>query len=415
MNAPRAIRASKLVRAAAVLLAAGAAGAHAAKSSVSYVADFSSDAAWLVDWDTTHATAHVTLGNGASGGAYVDDGTQRLVTLATPIAESGPMSDPCEANFTQTITLDQLVFRPTGGTARRGTAQVVSIGTITNSGGCSPGTTSYGSPTDAGVATTLLDMTLRPSTADLDGARLAGMSSQSLAGLDYAFQVPAQVASFDATAAFARFDGSTAEVPVSHSSGWLVLSFFGSTPYQNAYTRLSRNATTGVESWLAADWQAGAPARVHHVLMTQPNAAAGFGTHNQAAHDWNSGLFLTSSVPTEFDLYRDSTGAFIEHFVDDGTTFTQPATWALAGANLVIKRSNDFSAGWRQRTWVPLANVGKNHFVMENEDLFAPDGTRLGTNFPARVNWYVDEGKSTEPPAAEAPVARTVVHAGMQP
>ena len=396
MNKSLALRA-----AAAAVVAASITGAQAApKSTVSYVADFADTLAVLVDWNTTHATAHVTVNNGASAGTYTDDGTQRLVTLSSPISETFPYVDICGNTVNQTTTLDQVVFRPVSGTPRSGTAQVVEIGTITNDAGCEAGTTPFGSPTDAGVTTTLLDMTLRASTADLGpGAQLAGMTETSLATLDFGYQAAQQIASFGT--GNLRFADTGDVVPATVVDGWYVLSFADG--HQTGFTRLTRNATSGIESWLSAPWQAGAPARVQHTLMTQPNAAAGFGTRNQASRHWEEGLFKGSTTLAWFDLYRDLTGAFITE--TSGATSSQPATWRFVGANIQIKRSSNFANGWRQRSWIPIANDGKNHFVMESEDLYDGAGNFLGNNILTRVNYYVDEGKSVEPTMALAPAA----------
>jgi hypothetical protein len=383
---------------AAAALAASAGGSQAAaRSSVSYVADFSSYSAYLVDWNTSTGSAHVTTTSGEGDGSFTDDGTQRLVTLSTPITWSGQYLDICGNTVNQTTALKQFVFRPVSGTARRGSAQVVDIGTVTNDSGCEAGTTPFGSPSDPGTATTLLDMSLRPSTSELvPGAKLAGMSEVSLTVPAFP---PAQVVTFGS--GNVSFDDTHDTAATSAVDGWIVLSFPDG--HQTAYTRLARNATTGVESWFSAPWSAGSPQRVDHLMMVQPNAAAGFGTRNQAAHSWLEGLFLATDPQPWFDLYRDYTGAMINRTVADGAIVSSmPAKWKFVGANIQIKRSNDFSTSWRQRTWVPLANYGKNHFVMESEDFYDAVGGFQFSSILPRVNFYVDHGQSVEPTARTA-------------
>ena len=391
-------------------LAAVAGGAHAAKSSVSYVADFSQDAAYLVDWNTARGTAHVTVGAGAADGSFTDDGAQRLVTLSPPIADTYPYVDLCGNTVNQTTVLTQFVFRPVSGTARRGSAQVVDIGTVTNDAGCEAGTTPFGSPTDPGLATTLLDMSLRTSTSDLTpGAKLAGLTETSLADVGAAYAATVQVVTFDN--GFVTFDDTRDLVPITALvDGWMVLQFGDG--HQTGYTRLTRNATTGVESWLAAPWSAGAPQRVHHVLMVQPNAAAGFGTRNQAAHSWLEGLFLATDPQPYFDLYRDFTGAMIQRAVADGhAVASMPAAWSFIGPDIRIRRSNNFAANWSQRAWVPLADYGKNHFVMESEDFYDAVAGFQFSNILPRVNFYVDKGQAVEPaPGGAASATRTPAH-----
>lgn len=391
---------SKSIRtiAAAAMAATAFSAQAAARSQVSYVPDPSLDTAYLVDWNTSTAAAHVTLNTGEADGTYTDDGTQRLVTLTTPISETVPYFDMCGNTVNQTTSLQQLVFRPVSGTARRGSAQVVEIGVVTIDAGCEAGSTPYGSPSDAGTATTLLDMSLRPSISDLTpGTKLAGMAEASIDGLDSAFQVPAQVVTFGS--GNVSFDDTHDIVGTNVANGWTVLFFADG--HRTAYTRLSRNTTSGVETWLVGPWSAGSPTRVHRLLMVQPNAAAGFGTRNQAAHSWLSGLFAATDPRPWFDLYRDYTGAMIYRNAADGTVVSSmPAKWKFIGPDIQIKRSTDFTVNWRQRTWVPLANYGKNHFVMESEDFYdAVGGFQFNIILP-RVNFYVDNGPSVEPAAA---------------
>ncbi len=382
-------------------VSACAMGAHAAaRSSVSYVADLVTFGAYLVDWNTARHTAHVTETLGQSDATYTDDGTQRLVTLATPITLSTDTFDDCGQAITQTNTLNQLVFRPVSGTAKKGTAQVVEIGTITNVGGCAPGTTPYGAPTDAGTTTSLLDMTLRASIADLGpGAQLAGMSETTAAAVDYPSTLVEQVVTFGPGTV--TFNGTGDVVSKSKSNGWIVLDF-GS--FERGYTRLTRDATSGLETWLGALWVNGAPANVQNLLMVEPNAAAGFGTRNQAAHSWFEALFQNQDPLPYFDLYQDLTGGFIYRSATDGSVqSTMPLTWGFIGADIRIKRSYDFTVNYRQRTWVPLANYGKNHFVMENEDLYDAAGNFQYTIILPRVNYYVDQGKAIKPAVAGRP------------
>ena len=159
---------------------------------------------------------------------------------------------------------------------------------------------------------------------------------------------------------------------------------------------------THAEAWLGAAWSAGRPASVFQTMMVVPNATAGFGGHNAQAHAWNSGLFLQSDSPTDFRLYTDDTGVFEEKDTSGNVLLSMPAQWADSGANLVIERSNNFASYFYLRTWAPIADYGKAHFVLENEDMHDLAGGTVTPRIVPRVNFYVDDGKATPPAAAPA-------------
>jgi len=316
-----------------------------------------------------------------------------VVTLTTPISQTITQVDCTgEVLFDQRVDVMQIVFRPTSGTTRRGTSEVVQMGTTTDLGGCTPGlVTPFGSPTDPGSTTNHLDMNARPSLDDLaPGVQLAGMSETPATADNDPTQLVAQIATFGAGSL--TFVDTGDVVPTSMSDGWIVADF-GS--FQRAYTRVSRDTKTGVEIWVFAPWSAGGPAVVESALMVKPNAAAGFGSRNAAAHDWESGLFVDSDLTVFMDLFRDFSGQFVRHPIDGSGDFDQDITWAFQGADLVIQRPGSIT-----RTWQPIANYGKNHFVLENEVGFDPDCQCTLVRFLPRVNYYIDEGKST-PPAAD--------------
>ena len=383
---------------AAALLAQFHAGAALAAGTLSVAyspEDTSVVNAYVVDWKPK-SRAFVTEAFVAGGGSYTDDGTQRLVTFdgAGMPAYDLTAYDCNGLPFQQLVEITQMVFRPVSGTLRKGTSQVVEIGYTVDEGGCTPGLkTPFGSPTDPGLSTSNLDMANRASIADLvPGAQLAGPSEDPPPASGFFYDLTEQVTTFGNGTL--TFDGTGHTWPESVVNGWIVLDFG---TFQRAYTRLTRNAKTGVETWLAGGWQGGAPMNVQNVVLAEPNALAGFGGRKGAAHDWDNGLFMKSGTITEYDLYRDFTGLRIFNGdVGNG----QPVTWALKGANLVVTRVT--STYKLIRTWAPFADYGKNHFVIENEDRYDLSGQYIGPNVIPRVNWYVDEGKSTEPAGTPA-------------
>lgn len=390
--------------------AACAAGANA--TGVAYYPGFDLDGAYLVDWNTAQHTARVTLSQGVSNGSYTDNGTQRVITLASPISVTSDNFDACNQEVTQVTTTTQLVFRPAGA-PKKGTAQVVSIGTITTIGGCAPGTVPFGSPTDAGTTVSRLDMSLRPATTDLANAQLAGMSETAMSGANDSGSFVQQVALFDGGGNVSSFVETGDFVSSTNVNGWIVVSYADG--HQSGYTRLTQDTATGIETWLAAPWVNNAPTAVHNTLMTKVDGSGGWAGTKGASRNWLESIFADSDTLPYFDLYRDHTGAFVDVSAADGSVLgTMPATWAFEGANLQIQRTYDPATGFRQRTWVPLANHGKLHFVLEHEDYYDADGNFLFNGILPRVNYYADQGPATKPTAttgtAPAPKPRVLAH-----
>jgi len=381
-----------------------AAGARAAGTqSIAYTTiDLSRTATYLVDWNERKHQAHVVSLVGSGDGTYTDDGTLRVVTYGKPISYKATTYDCNFEPMTQRIDIRQEVFR----TADKGTMQVVDIGTVTDIDGCTPGAVApFGSPDDEGLTTHGLDMARRASMADLvPGARLAGPSETFVPrGSVNPSSMTQSVTTFGAGTL--RFEDSGHEFPTSTSDGWIVVDFGD---FQRAFTRLTRDAKAGSEMWLQAGWN-GAPTTVMQLLMVQPDDAAGFGGRNATAHQWNSGLFLRSADPTWYDLYRDGTGQRTIHDTVSGEDSLMPVTWLMDGANLVTNRLPYEDGSYVRRTWVPVANFGRNHFVMEFEDQVEADGTLMYSRFSPRVNFYVDGGKAF-PPAAAAKATKNASH-----
>ena len=386
------------IRAIACAAFAACATGASANGVAYYYPGFDFDQAYLVDWNTAKHTARVAQRLGNSTGTYTDDGTQRVVTLATPISEVLDTFDSCGDEVTQTTTTTQLVFRPAGA-PKKGTAQFVPIGTVTTVGGCAPGTVPFGSTSDAGTTLSRLDMTLRPSTADLANAQLAGPGETPMAGASDSNGFVAQIAVFDGAANLSSFVESGDFVTSTNVNGWIVVNYPDG--HQSGYTRLAQDATSGIETWLEAPWANNAPIAVHNALMTKVDGSGGWAGTKGAARNWFEAIFANSDTLPYFDLLRDHTGNFVQAAADGSFQSTMPATWTFEGANLQIQRSYDFSTGFRQRTWVPLANHGKNHFVLEHEDRYDADGNFTGNNILPRVNYYVDEGPGTQPATAK--------------
>lgn len=364
--------------------------ATASAAPVLHVGDTrSSNQAYQFDWRGASATVVSTQGR--SEATVVTTGPQRVATLAVPFSATNTVFDPDCPELPVEVRRDVLIVAVTrlSGFENRGTSKVVDIGEETTLSGCNAGrVVPFGAPTDAGFATRHLAASLRPSMGDLmPGTSLAGPSDQP--GLD-AFPAADVIT---VGAGIWQFPTSGINHPVATVDGWAVLDLgFG----ERGYTRLAVDRN-GAETWIAADWAAGQPQRVFRTLMVRPVPGAGFGNVRQTTRVWESGLFIGTNTPFFFHLYRGGTGERISQDLAAGTETRLPITWGFSGSNLeTVRTFGDGSSG--RRTWVPLRNSGASRFVMESETRTLPDGTVLPFILP-RVNFYVDEGAATPPPA----------------
>lgn len=382
------------VRFATFALASALLAPAAVARTLAYVwPNFSTSAAWLVDWNT-RGRAHIGTNQGAGDGTYTDDGTQRVLTLSRPISVTVDSLDCNGLPYQQRTDYRQFVFRGLSGTARSGTAAVVEIGSITDIGGCTPGqVVPFGALTDTGMTTNYLDMANRAPVTDLlPGVQLVGLSDDMYSPVNGSQSLTQQVVTLSrSTLGFAV---SGVAYPYTLVDQWL--SYTVPIGANRRYTRLARDARTGVETWLGADWGSTQFGPVWLVMMTQATAGATFGTVKQAARVWTSGLFIGSSTTLEYDLYRNGSGQRV--LMDANGTTVAPVTWGLTANNLETTRIT--GTVLRQRTWVPVATYGANHFVLEEEVAFFDDGSSQ-RQIPPRVNYYVDGGPAVPPPSGQ--------------
>jgi hypothetical protein len=391
----------------AAALFAGTTSAHAAgPQQVSYVrADDAGIDAWLVDWKTTPHAAHVSDLIGSADGTFTYDGTQRLVTLDTPISVTIPAVDCNGLPMSQLVAINQVVFRKVSGGALEGMAQVVEIGNIIDIDGCTPGlVTPFGSPTDPGVDTDFLDMTQRAPITDLvPGTSIAGMSEDAFDPVTGVLTERVQVTTFKTGRV--TFDSTLHTYDTNNNDGWIVVDYGA---FRRGYTRLTQDTQSGKEVWLSAEWSDGQPTQVSRQLMAKPRFPAGFGGRTSASHDWQSGLFAETDTPVHFLLFHDLTGEF-DQYQPDGSKITQDVRWNLQDPNIQIRRGDPAAVAYK-RTWQPIGNYGSNHWVLETEDTYT-DKVLTGTRITTRVNFYIDEGPAM-PPAAQAPKATAAGAAG---
>ena len=391
-------RSNALCAAIGAALSTCAAMAHTAPDALQKITYYSQDLtyglAYVITWDTTAHRAHFAETYGNFDGSWVDDGAQRVFTLDTPLVLTYQISD-CNGNaMTQHDVTTQLVIRTVSGEPDKGDSAVVPIGYDQDVDGCTPGlVVHYGATTDAGIPLLRRAASLRPPMDDLvPGARIAGLAENPIDTYGDLPVLAAQVATFGRD--HITFEGTGHRFPSTLTpDGWLVIDFG---TFKRAYTRVDRRRDTGGEIWFGAEWVAGAPASIELSSVVAPTVDAGFGDLADTSHQWFDGLFQVYE-PTTFDLYRDHTGT---ELIDTGAgtpPSRSPLTWSRAGAALQISRTG--SSGTTVHTWHPIAIHGRNHFVIESEEIYI-NGVDAGPAFAPRVNWYVDEGKAVKPTSA---------------
>jgi hypothetical protein len=367
----------------AFALAAGATFATAATTTIAYAIPTFGDAdGYVVDWNDD-GSAYLSFLWGAGAGTYKDNGTQKLLTLTTPVSLIQDNYD-CNGNlFQQQYDFKQFVFRPTGGNQRKGSTQVVEIGTITDLGGCTPGNVQHFGSHDAhGTNVEAYNFAARASEGDLvPGAQLVAFSDE-LAQPPQTFAGAVNPVTFgNGTLTFAGED----PIPYATSNGWIIFSLPDGS--QRAYTRVTFDHTSGLQSWLVTSWANGHPNGGTFLTPgVTPDASAGFGDTAATARRWEEGMWINSGVKLRDDCYQDFTGQWV--YRSKGQEEDIPTTWGMEGATLAIVRG-----GNQLREFTPVANYGRLHFTLQKISLLQNGQWVLVT--PPRVNWLIDHGPAT--------------------
>ena len=384
-------------------LLAGAAAAHPAPDHLQTVTYYAKDLvvglAYVITWDSTAHRAHFVETYGHFDGSWVDDGAQRIFTLDTPLVLSYPSTDCNGSAMTVSDVTTQLVIRNVSGDADQGESAVVPIGYDQDVGGCTPGrTVSFGTPADAGFALQRQAFASRPDLRELEsGTRVAGLSENPVGDQGDMSGMTAQVATLGRE--HVRFEGTGHRFPATLTpDGWLVVDYGR---FKRGYTRVARLHGTGGEIWFGAEWVDGAPASIELTPVVASTDDAGFGDLADNAHRWSDGLFQVYA-PTSFDLYRDRTGSEVVAAGGEAglPASRSPVTWSRHGADLSVSKAD--SGSTVVHTWHPIANHGRNHWVIETEEVYV-NGADAGPAFAPRLNWIVDEGKAVKPAPARAP------------
>jgi len=411
MNHDRTVRAATLavftVLATPALLLASPGARAASPQRTAYWQAVPADiktATYLVDWVPATGMASVTDGVSRASGHYTDDGVQRLVTLDSPSVKSEaiwPRPDDCGIYVNARTSLTRYAFVRTGGTDRHGHTEVHEEAQTVLTEGCNAGRiVASTSLSDAVPAQAHLNLSARPSMSDLvPGVQIAGFSSMPVLAVPVLSASLAQDIADLLPGGQIRFHGEGFTVPATvpyqfTADQWLMLGLPG---VDRRYTRLEVNPDTGAETWMAAEFAAGAPQWTAAVLVTKAQPRVTPLTMQQAAHVWRSGLSRSEFMFFDIELYPDMTGTRVSLDRPTGGEFRTPLTWAFSGNG--ITQSWATRGAQVERTWIPIGDRGRQHWVMEYDRYVDNEGA--SSTGMARVNFYADKGPAT-PPAARA-------------
>lgn len=384
-------------RAAMSLLTVGLAAMTlpAAAKNMFYVADgYGSSYAWYLVLNEADKKARLVGGLGSQAGTYTDNGTEILVTLNKPFSSLLTGGLVCNQDQpTVRHDVEQVLFRRVDSTGvNSGKSQVVEIGKDTILDTCKAGEViPFGSLSDEG--TPMLHRSAAKRAAMIDvvaGLTLAGLREE-VDSADPSGRLQADIATLDSdtTVHFQR-TGHVVNTTLT-TDQWLVLQLPGG---ERGYTRVIVNASTGLESWIEADFKDGKPQKATGVLMVKPIPGASFGSKAEASRMWETTLFVGTNNPLYFYLYGNYNGEKISKDIAAADEYRQPITWRFDGGDIVQTRIS--STNIYERRWTPLARTGKYVAVMESETK-TPSVGAPSSFIPLRVNSYVDRGKATPP------------------
>lgn len=174
----------------------------------------------------------------------------------------------------------------------------------------------------------------------------------------------------------ARLELSARDARWSLEAGWLVLTIDG---VSTRYTRLSRDANTGIEVWAGVGRFDGIDDHPVEFVAGVVNPGLAFTTAN-AARRWRSeGFFVVQpDVPTTpLSLFAGGTAS--------GSPIVTRWRIGEGGVLAMVRVRNGVEYA---RNWIPISRVGPHWVVLEQVDFSFAEGGAVEW----RVNWYRDLG-----------------------
>ncbi|WP_396269219.1 hypothetical protein [Ideonella sp.] len=365
---------------------------------------FNVGTAYLVDTNSKTKTAQIASNLGASSGPYVDSGNQRSISLTTPFGYEvygawvvcpGQTSDVLQ---TWRRDVQTLVLKRLSGSAKKGQTAVIEAGTDTEIAGCNVGkVTPFGSPDDTGLTLSHLALTERPSMADVKpGTRWAGLHEGTYTPQqNFSVALMADIVTAQADGRV-RFEQSGRIVDsVITTDDWWTLSLPSG---DRAYTRLSRDKTTGAEVWLLGDKSNGrlSWAAAWWVLPMKPGK--GFGDVIAASRSWENGL---SNGEFFRNMYSDFSEDIYQFNPYAGGWERQLGwNWRFDGANIIHTRVGSWYV--RNRIWEPVRRVGPYQWVMDGHQWTDPNTGEPLFPFTRQVFLHIDTGPAIQPTGGRA-------------
>ncbi|MFT3666495.1 Ig-like domain-containing protein [Piscinibacter sp.] len=164
------------------------------------------------------------------------------------------------------------------------------------------------------------------------------------------------------------------------NDGWLRLTD-GST--DRRYARLSRDAVTGEEHWLAVDFDAGVMTRAVEMLTVKVEPGLVFATAASSHRRWQS-PFGTLTNRLYHDAYSDGTGALL----DGAGEVLIPNTWTVDAEGRLAYSMGTLLGQARIREWTLLRRSASKLIVLERY-------WESGSFDFRRLAVYVDRGPSS--------------------
>ena len=355
---------------------------------------YSVGTAYLVDTNAKTKTAQVATSLGASSGRYVDSGTQKTISLTTPLSYEvfGDWTN-CQVQQTWRRDVQSLVLKRLNGTAKKGQTALVELGIDTETAGCNVGrVTPFGSSDDMGITLNHLALSNRPSMADVrPGTRWAGLHEGIYTPQQYfSGSVAADIVTWQGDGRV-RFEQSGLLVDsVTTADGWWTLSLPSG---DRAYTRLSLDKTTGAEVWLLGDRSNGKLTWAAAWWVIPMKLGKGFGDVIAASRSWENGL---SNGEFFRNMYSDFSEDAYQYNPDTGSWERLLGwNWRFEGMNVIHTRST--SGYVRNRIWEPVRRVGVNQWVMDNDRFTDPNTGVPLAPFIRQVFLHIDSGPAVKP------------------